>query len=77
MKLVGTDGKVIAKLTVGENEHEPLAQALRERLGSRPKEQPIQVKVVTPLKIRAILGILFGRRINCCPRRKGQMCLIS
>ena len=38
MKLVGTDGKVIAKLTVGENEHETLAQALRERLGAEPKE---------------------------------------
>ena len=34
MELVGTDGKIIARLTVGENEHEPLAQALRERLGS-------------------------------------------
>ena len=44
VKLVGNDGKVIAKLTVGENEHEPLAQALRERLGSNHKEQPRQVK---------------------------------
>ncbi len=38
MNLVGTDGKVIARLTVGENEHEPLAQALRERLGTGSKE---------------------------------------
>ena len=58
MKLVDTDGKIIAKLTVGENEHEPLAQALRERLGSSHKEQAIQVKRRDPFENSAILSIL-------------------
>ena len=62
MKLVGKDGEVIAKLTVGENEHEPLAHALRERLGSSPKEQPRQVKRRDSQENSSILGLLFGWR---------------
>ena len=62
VNLVDTDGKVIAKLTVGENEHEPLAQALRERLGSNHNEQPRQVKRRDSQENSSILGIPFGRR---------------